>query len=129
MAAQGLRPEAPGTCHHHYCDGGSDGMNIFVFGSNLAGRHGAGAALTAKMFYGAKLGNGVGMSGESYAIPTKSYAIKTLPINIDVDWKGLDGITLRGDGIGFPGHAYTVAALGAIEHLGSKGSSGAVAAG
>ena len=57
-------------------------MNIFVFGSNLAGRHGAGAALTAKMFYGAKRGNGVGMSGESYAIPTESYAIKTLPINI-----------------------------------------------
>src|ERR1017187_3598708 len=71
MAAQGLRPEAPGVCHHHYCDGGSNGMNIFVFGSNLAGRHGAGAALTAKMFYGAKRGNGVGMSGNPMPSPRR----------------------------------------------------------
>jgi len=56
--------------------------DIFVFGSNLAGRHGAGAAATAKLMYGAKPGNGVGMAGRSYAIPTKSYAIKTLPLHV-----------------------------------------------
>lgn len=44
---------------------------IFVFGSNLAGRHGMGAALTAKMYYGAVYGQGEGLQGRSYAIPTK----------------------------------------------------------
>lgn len=45
--------------------------SIFVFGSNLAGRHGAGAALTAKSLYGAQYGQGEGLQGNSYAIPTK----------------------------------------------------------
>lgn len=44
---------------------------IFVFGSNLAGFHGAGAALAAYKYYGATLGQGEGLSGISYAIPTK----------------------------------------------------------
>ena len=48
-------------------------MNIFVFGSNLAGRHGKGAALHAKLHYGAIVGRGVGRQGNSYAIPTKDY--------------------------------------------------------
>ena len=46
-------------------------MKIFVFGSNLSGHHGRGAALTAKLKYGAKQGNGYGPQGESWAIPTK----------------------------------------------------------
>lgn len=45
---------------------------IFVFGSNLAGIHGAGAALTARRDYGAKIGVGSGPTGQSYAIPTKA---------------------------------------------------------
>ena len=53
---------------------------IFVFGSNLAGAHGAGAALEAKIRYGAKTGQGVGLQGWSYAIPTKDRNIKTLPL-------------------------------------------------
>ena len=65
---------------------------IFVFGSNLAGIHGAGAALYAKMHHGApyeknvtarwgKRGQyGVGMQGNSYAIPTKDEWIKTMPL-------------------------------------------------
>lgn len=57
----------------------SNGM-IFVFGSNLAGRHGAGAALYARKYYGAEYGNGVGMQGNSYAIPTKDERIKPLPL-------------------------------------------------
>jgi hypothetical protein len=46
-------------------------MTIFVFGSNLAGRHGAGAALHARRNYGAIYGQGEGFQGSSYAIPTK----------------------------------------------------------
>lgn len=53
---------------------------IFVFGSNLAGRHGKGAALFAKKNYGAQYGVGVGRTGEAYAIPTKCKKLKTLPI-------------------------------------------------
>ena len=46
-------------------------MKIFVFGSNLAGRHGAGTALIARRQYGAVYGCGEGLQGYSYAIPTK----------------------------------------------------------
>lgn len=44
---------------------------IFVFGSNLRGVHGAGAALEAKNLYGAIDGIGFGFKGMSFAIPTK----------------------------------------------------------
>lgn len=44
---------------------------IFVFGSNLAGRHGAGSALVAKNKHGAKNGIGWGRTGNAYALPTK----------------------------------------------------------
>lgn len=54
---------------------------IFVFGSNLAGRHGAGAAKYAKDHYGAVYGVGIGPSGCSYAIPTKDYVLKTLTLH------------------------------------------------
>lgn len=56
-------------------------MNIFVFGSNLAGRHGKGAALYAKLHYGARYGCGVGHIGNSYAIPTKDFKLRTLDLN------------------------------------------------
>lgn len=46
-------------------------MKIFVFGSNLAGRHGAGAALYAAQRYGAIYGVGRGRTGAAYALPTK----------------------------------------------------------
>jgi len=54
---------------------------VFVFGSNRAGRHGAGAALYAREHHGAQLGLGEGMSGTSYAIPTKDKHILTLPLD------------------------------------------------
>lgn len=54
---------------------------IFVFGSNLAGRHGKGAALEAIKNHGAKYGQGVGLQGNSYAIPTKDCQLKVLPLN------------------------------------------------
>lgn len=55
---------------------------IFVFGSNLAGRHGKGAALFAREYHGAEYGVGAGRTGNSYAIPTKDYNIKTLPLEL-----------------------------------------------
>lgn len=49
---------------------------IFVFGSNLAGRHGKGAALHAARHYGAERGVGRGPTGRAYAIPTKDAALR-----------------------------------------------------
>lgn len=56
---------------------------IFVFGSNEAGFHGAGAALFAHKHKGATWGVGVGRTGDSYAIPTKDENIETLSL-IDI---------------------------------------------
>jgi hypothetical protein len=53
---------------------------VFVFGSNLAGRHGAGAALAARRQHGAEYGVGVGPTGWAYAIPTKDEQLRTLPL-------------------------------------------------
>lgn len=53
---------------------------IFVFGSNEAGRHGKGAALTARMQHGAIYGQGYGKQGNSFAIPTKNSKLQTLPL-------------------------------------------------
>lgn len=49
---------------------------ILVFGSNLAGRHGKGAALDAARRFGAEYGVGEGLTGQCYAIPTKDYKIR-----------------------------------------------------
>lgn len=54
---------------------------IFVFGSNESGIHGAGAAKQARLF-GAVLGQGYGLQGRTYAIPTKGpYAQETLSLD------------------------------------------------
>lgn len=55
---------------------------IYVFGSNEAGIHGAGAAKIANIHHGAVYGVGVGMSGLSYAIPTKNKKIEPLHLSI-----------------------------------------------
>ena len=52
---------------------------IFVFGSNLAGRHGKGAALCAVREHGAVYGQSQGRQGSSYAIPTKDERLRVLP--------------------------------------------------
>lgn len=54
---------------------------VFVFGSNLAGRHGAGAAYEAYTRHGAEWGHGEGRYGNSYAIPTKDWKLRTLPLD------------------------------------------------
>jgi hypothetical protein len=55
---------------------------IFVFGSNEAGVHGLGAAKVALKRFGAEYGKGYGLQGESFAIPTKDFKIRTLPLNM-----------------------------------------------
>lgn len=54
---------------------------IFVFGSNEAGRHGAGAALYAAQKLGAQYGIGFGPTGRAYAIPTKGFYMDKLPLS------------------------------------------------
>jgi hypothetical protein len=58
----------------------NDGRTIFVFGANLAGRHGAGAAKEAARSWGAQRGVGNGRQGQAYAIPTKDARLYVLPI-------------------------------------------------
>lgn len=53
---------------------------IFVFGSNLAGRHGAGAAKLAYQKFGAIYGQATGLQGNSFAIPTKDQILKPLDL-------------------------------------------------
>ncbi|URW75883.1 hypothetical protein M9980_01215 [Sphingomonas donggukensis] len=55
---------------------------IFVFGSNLAGRHGKGAALWARRHRGANYGQGIGRQGNPYAIPTKDHDLHVLPLQV-----------------------------------------------
>ncbi|MDD6553338.1 MAG: hypothetical protein PUF37_07105 [Prevotellaceae bacterium] len=56
---------------------------IFVFGSNLAGMHGGGAARTARLHFGAVMGNGDGPQGQSYAIPTMQGGVDTIRPYVD----------------------------------------------
>lgn len=56
---------------------------IFVFGSNLEGMHCGGAALTAVRNFGAKMGQGVGLQGQSYAIPTMQGGVETIKPYVD----------------------------------------------
>lgn len=60
---------------------------VFVFGSNRSGRHGKGAAKTA-LKWGARMGQGEGLMGQTYGLSTKDANIQTLPlraIQINVD--------------------------------------------
>lgn len=50
---------------------------VWVFGSNLQGIHGAGAAKVAELEYGAVRGCGKGLTGSAYAIPTRDYRYAT----------------------------------------------------
>ena len=56
---------------------------IFVFGSNLAGAHGGGAARIAAEQFGAIMGQGVGLQGQSYAIPTMQGGVNTIAPYVD----------------------------------------------
>lgn len=56
---------------------------VFVFGSNLAGMHGGGAARVAMQRFGAVWGQGVGLQGQSYAIPTMQGGVETIKPYVD----------------------------------------------
>ena len=56
---------------------------VFVFGSNLQGHHGGGAARVAQMKFGAIWGQGVGLQGQSYAIPTMQGGPETIQPYVD----------------------------------------------
>lgn len=56
---------------------------IFVFGSNLQGMHGGGAARIARVNFGAIMGQGVGLQGQSYAIPTMQGGVNTIKPYVD----------------------------------------------
>lgn len=55
-------------------------LAIFVFGSNKAGIHGAGAARYAREHKGARMGIGEGITGNCYALPTKGFKIEMIPL-------------------------------------------------
>ena len=57
-------------------------MRVFVFGSNLGGRHGRGSAREAKEKHGAEYGVGAGRTGNAYAIPTKDTTLRVLPLDV-----------------------------------------------
>lgn len=56
---------------------------IFVFGRNLAGMHGGGAARLARIRWGAVMGQGVGLQGRTYAIPTMQGGPETIKPYVD----------------------------------------------
>lgn len=57
--------------------------DIFVFGSNLQGHHGGGAARIAMNLFGAIFGQGVGLQGNAYAIPTMQGGVETIKPYVD----------------------------------------------
>ncbi len=60
-----------------------DQDEIFVFGSNLEGAHLGGAARVARQKFGAIMGQGVGLQGQSYAIPTMQGGVETIKPYVD----------------------------------------------
>ena len=56
---------------------------VFVFGSNLEGMHGGGAAWVAFRKFGAVMGCGVDLRGQSYAIPTMQGGVETIKPYVD----------------------------------------------
>lgn len=56
---------------------------VFVFGSNLTGSHGGGAAYVAWRKFGAIMGQGVGLQGQSYGIPTMQGGVETIRPYVD----------------------------------------------
>lgn len=72
------------NAHSFHVDGSvpEQAGTVFVFGSNLAGRHGLGAALLARQRFGAKPGASEGLQGSSYAIPTKDARLRVLTLDV-----------------------------------------------
>lgn len=90
-------PQPKPSEHWRWHEDGStppaDGSSVFVFGSNLAGRHGKGAALAAKSLFGAEQGVGRGITGWAYALATKDAQLKSRPIN-EIAYEALDCLSV-----------------------------------
>jgi hypothetical protein len=67
---------------------------VFVFGSNRQGRHGKGAALTARTKFGAIYGQSKGLQGQSYAIVTKELRKDYDPVTLDEIKQGIDNFII-----------------------------------
>ena len=85
-------PQPKPSEHWRWHEDGStppaDGSSVFVFGSNLAGRHGKGAALAAKSLFGAEQGVGRGITG--WAPSRKDYPVQGLYVSAadgDLAWR------------------------------------------
>lgn len=89
-------------------NGSTVNPDIFVFGSNLAGRHGAGAAKEARLKYGAIYGQAMGRQGNSYAIPTKDEHLRPLPLEDIHDYVD----TFRNYAIAHPELRFNVTRIG-----------------
>lgn len=83
---------------------------IFVFGSNTEGRHGKGAALTAKEEFGAKYGQAEGLQGQSFAIITKDLSKGERSISLDKIQSGI--VNLLSEATKNPNKKYYVTKLG-----------------
>ncbi len=78
-----------------------EGM-IFTFGSNLSGIHGAGAARYALEKKGAQMGKGIGLQGQSYALPTKGFDISFMTlIEVEVYVDAFKNFALHNPDLGF----------------------------
>ena len=82
--------------------------HIFVFGSNLRGVHGAGAARHARLNYGAVMGVGEGRTGDAYALPTKDERLKQLPLK----WIAAYVTSFRLYALSSPGLTFRVTRIG-----------------
>ena len=60
-----------------------ENYEVFVFGSNLQGQHAGGAAVIAEQKFGAVWGKGVGLHGQTYAIPTMHGGIEEIKPYVD----------------------------------------------
>jgi hypothetical protein len=82
--------------------------DIFVFGSNLAGRHGAGAARYALERKGAVLFQGEGLQGESYGIATKDDRIRTRGL-VEIERSVIEFLDFAGK---HPEHTFDITPIG-----------------
>lgn len=68
--------------------------DVLVFGSNPQGRHGKGLALEAKNRFGAITGKGRGLSGRSYALPTKNLKTGFVEAETGIKYRSYGGISI-----------------------------------
>lgn len=98
---------------------------IFVFGSNLAGSHGGGAARQAYNCFGAVWGQGVGLQGQSYAIPTMHGGVEAIEL-IGGGWVGDEALAIALYCAAKYFDDFEKAMIAAVNHSGDSDSTGAI---